>query len=343
MSTEARWRDISDELSQLSDNPGYKQYKPLLDNLQHMADARYPSPEIVKGVLDVVKRMQAQGTPAQEIVRKVEGGFVQPDWTVEGDVNQANRDLIKQTFITIVNNNIKELKEDEEENLNIPVPIVLLVMTKDEAQKLFNLEAFNEFTEQIYTEQFSRYHKTLQEKKLDNLTDRYGDSPEQWHPFRDDPITIRELITQALEKIEGYKYPLVPNFIDVRTLNEDSARRSLRNLRQNGCVVIIDSISIRHPDIQRAYRRTLLDAFPNTLLVKLNPFSDPSELEEQMVKFSERYLDLEFFKRFRVDLDSKCDEVEKNLDFQRWLLEQAPKILPEEEKAKKGWRKHAYR
>lgn len=343
MSPQKNWQQIKAELSQLNNDQQYKPYRPLLDNLQHMADARYPSPEVVKGVLEWVKYMQAQGTPAQEISRLVEGGFVQPDWKVEGDVDQANRDLIKQTFITIVNNNIKELKEDETE-LSIPVPIVLLVMTKREAEDLVTLHAFDGFTEHIlYTEQFSRYQKALEEKKFVNWIQRYGDRPEEWQPFSNDPTTINDVITQALGSIEGYDSPLVPNFIDIRTLNEDNARRNLWNLRQNGCVVIIDSISIRHPVIQRAYRRTLLDAFPNTLLVKLNPFSDPSELEEQMIKFSERYIDLEFFKRFRVDLDSKCDEVEDNLHFKRWLLDQAPKLLPEGEKAKKGWRKHAYR
>lgn len=342
MSTQESWQAINVELSRLSDDQKYKQYQPLLDNLQHMADAKYPSPEIVKGVLEVLKYMQVHGTPAQEIARQVEGGFVQPDWTVEGDVNQANRDLIKQTFVTIVNNNIKELKEDEA-NLNIPVPIVLLVMTRTEAEELVTLQAFEGFKEQIYTAQFSRYQKALEEKKFVNWIQRYGDKPEAWHPFGSDPATISEVVTQALETIEGYDRRLVPNFIDIRSLNEDSTRRNLRQLRQNGCVIIIDSISIRHPIIQRGYRRTQLDAFPNTLLVKLNPFSDPTELEEQMIKFSERYVDLEFFKRFRVDLDGKCDEVEDNFHFKRWLLDQAPKLLPQDEKAKKGWRRHAYK
>jgi hypothetical protein len=342
MSPQVSWQTIKDELSQLSADQKYQSYKPLLDTLQHMADAKYPSPEIVKGVLDGVLYMQAQGTSTQEIVKKVEGGYVQPDWIVEGDVNQANRDLIKNTFVTIVNNNSKDLKKNEED-ASILVPIVLLVMTKAEAEGLLNLQAFEGFTEQIYTEQFNRYQRALEEKSFINWIQHYGEKPEEWQPFINDPATISEVVTQALGSIEGYEHPLIPNFIDVRTLNEDTLRRSLWNLRQNGCVVIIDSISIRHPVIQRAYRRTLLDAFPNTLLVKLNPFSDPSELEEQMIKFSERYLDLEFFKRFRVDLDGKCDEVEDNFHFKRWLKDQAPKLLPENEKAKKGWRKHAFK
>ena len=342
MSPQTSWQAITKELSDLINDPEYKQYKPLLDALQQMVGAKFASPEIVKGVLDGVLYMQANGTSTQQIVKNVEGGFVQPDWIVEGDVNQANRDLIKTMFVSIVNNNAKELK-DSEEATSIAVPIVLLVMTKAEAEGLLNLQAFQGLTEEIYTEQFSRYQQTLKERQLYNWIQRYGDKPEDWQPFANDQTTVSGIITQVLASMEDYDHPLVPNFIDVRKLNEDGARRSLLRLRQDGCVVVIDSISIRHPVIQRAYRQTLLDASPDTLLVKLSPFSDPSELEEQMIRFSERYLDLEFFKRFRVDRDGKCDEVEDNFRFERWLIDQIPNLIPKEEKARKGWRKHAYK
>ncbi|HEY0545497.1 MAG TPA: hypothetical protein VGC91_08990 [Pyrinomonadaceae bacterium] len=336
------WQTINVELSQLSNDREYQQYQPLLDSLQQLVDAKYASPEIIKGVLEVVKSIQAHGTPAQEIAKQVEGGFVQPSWTVEGNVNQANHDFINQTFLTIVHNNLKDLKKDEV-NLNIKVPIVLLVMTMMEAEELVTLQAFDGLNEQIYTDQFSRYQRALEENQFVNWIQRYGNRPQDWQPFSKDSTTISEVITQALGTIEDYDHPLVPDFIDIRSLNEDNSRRNLRHLRQSGCVTIIDSISIRHPIIQRAYRRTQLDVFPNTLLVKLNPFSDPTELEEQMIRFSERYVDLEFFKRYRVDMDAKCDEVEDDLHFRRWLLDQAPKLLPDDEKAKKGWRKHAYK
>src|SRR5207253_1357315 len=96
---------------------------------------------------------------------------------------------------------------------------------------------------------------------------------------------------------------IVPDFVDIRTLNAD--RKRLTDLRHKGCFVINDVMSLWHPVIQLKYRASLLEAFPSTIVYRIAPIDQALKVSQPLIAYVEKYEDLEFFKRIK-DRDMKC-------------------------------------
>lgn len=347
---------IQNELERLMDDENYKLLRPILDGILPIVNSPAYAPQVADGVLENVKSVQAEiakGADAYDLMKRVAAAeFNQPNMNVEGDLFQAGRDVINKperdyinnVTVQIVNNKFDEFKR-EMPNPSIEIDFVLLVMTTEEAEQLTSGDAFKDYADQIYTDEFKLLQDMLAERNITDWIKGYGVTPQDWKPFYGNTKSIADLITESLRDIEGIKKPLVPKFIDIRTLNEGTkaARRSLRDLRHKGCVVVMDVISIRHPVIQRAYRGSLLDAFPNVMIVRMAPTGDALKIVQQMIRFSEQLIDLEFYKRFTVDLDAKIDQVSDSLELTRWLVGQTPQLLPDPEKAKGGIRGEMYK
>ena len=99
---------------------------------------------------------------------------------------------------------------------------------------------------------------------------------------------------------------------------------------------------MRHPMIQREFRRSLLDAFRNALIAKVASTSDALEVVQQMVIAFEQSIDSEFYKRLNLDWGGRCEEVSDGTRLGRWLKNQVPSLLPEKAKAEAGIRRHMY-
>lgn len=322
------WNEIRNEVTNLLDQADYKNVRPMLLNLQQMASAQVPSEDVVEGLLRAVKGIQQDaahgGQSEREIVNRAAGGFVQPAWQVE-DVVNVNRDYFKQVYVQFFNVNADKLEEVKNA---IEIDIVPVVMTAAEAQELINGEIFDEFGDPLYEQELADLLELLEERKITNSLKRYGQRAQDWQPFNDSNETLHQLITRTLGVMDGYDKPLVPSYLDLRALNTEEQRRDLRQLRRRGCVVVLDTISVRHPVLQRAYRRSLLDAFPETLIVRIAPVDDALKTMQQMIRFPETFVNSEFYQRFRFDLDGKCGEASEAFYFKRWLSEQMPKLVP---------------
>jgi hypothetical protein len=341
------WDEINNEVSRLMDKAEYKPFRSLLENFQSMVSIRYGSEDIMNGLLEVVKKMQAEtqkGAAPIDLARQAAGGYLQPNWNIEGTVNQANRDIFNNIVIQVFGNNLANIEQEQPETA-IKVPVLLLVMTRTEADELHSGEGFKEYPEQVYIDEFAQLQAMLQQNQIVDWVQNYGNTPELWKPFSDCQCTISGLVTQTFADIEGFEKSIAPDFIDIRTLNDKTKteRRRLKELREKGCIVIMDMLSMRHPLIQRAYRRTLLDVFANVLIIRLAPTANALRVVQQMIKFSEQYIDLEAYKRFSLDRDPRCSEVSQQVDFERWLVDQTPDLLPGEERAKAGIRQHMYK
>jgi hypothetical protein len=307
------WEELNTELSQIMKRKEYKLFLPLLERLQTMVNAQYGTSDIVGGILEIIKHIQEdvrKGADPQELAEQVASGFIQPRWNVAGNVNQAQRDII----ITIFNQTLPEIKQQAPQP-GIPVPVILLVMTDSEADQLDTGNAFTGYSQNL-AQQFNKFKKLL----FPNWKNNYGKTPEDWKPFANNPATIAEVVKQALGYIQGYSKPLVPRFIDIRTLNDGDIgmRLKLKRLRENGCIVIMDDISTWHPVIQLSYRGSLLDAYPNVHIVKVAPNQSAVTFQQTLICFPQTIIDLEFHKRLTLDIDDEnCGENPPNLTV--WL------------------------
>jgi nucleoside phosphorylase len=192
--------------------------------------------------------------------------FKQKEWTVE-QVNQASK--IIQVYI--IDNVLKIFPEQKGKLLH--VPIVLVVMNREDAGQLasgkackFKSKELSEHYKQIIDAIFSD-----SENSADRWINCYADSPQDWRPFsnNNNSKTIKEIVTEAIKVVEKKDYhgQLTPDFFDIHTLIEN--REKLKELRQNGCIVIVDPISMRHPKIQSFLQLSSIDVSHNTALIMM--------------------------------------------------------------------------
>ncbi len=337
------WQKNQQDLSQLLKDNALAPLQPLVENLQSISSAKAYPPEICRAFIELVRQMGAdlrQGRSVDDVLDQAiarSGTYEQPEWDVN-NVYQAGGNII-QIYLDKFRQEIEPSQPDP----GISIPIVLLVMNATEAQQLASERAFCGYPAQLCAD-FNRLQELLNQNGFSDWVQRYGEFPEIWQPFStpDCQKNIEQLVRHALSMID-YPKPLVPKFIDIRTLNADSNRPQLRQLRHDGCVVIIDAISMRHPVLQCEFRKSLLDAFPNTLVAMVAPIHPVLEIVQQMIVVIEQRIDLEFHRRFSVEYDDKCAEVSTHIQFSLWLKNQVAQLLPVWEKLPDGNRSFWYK
>ena len=270
---------MSDSLQQKFDNMRNDEaYKPFLrlldDNVAPMVNtASTPnSKEMANAFLDIIKFLKEErekGTDIRTSIKELSGGFNNPDISAK-NVYQSNHDINIIKFIQKINDTIPSKTSEA-----IQVPVVLAVMTSQQSQELLNLTAFTDCAT-VLRDDFIQLRDHLDKKEFTEWQTRYGSTPEEWRPFgsRADALTINELIAEgfdAANKVAGFSPKLSPHCINIQNLKDKLNRFDLEQIRKRGSLMIVDIVSMRHPDIQRAYHSTMLDAYPNTSIVTIAP------------------------------------------------------------------------
>ncbi len=334
------WEDIETKLALLAADKSTTVLRDLVEKMQQWLTVNprpyADKPELYLTLIEVVEQASARikmGEPVRDVLQQAgAAGFLQ---SVEAEqVFQANGNI----FQFHINEQIKKLEEPDS---HLSIPIVLLVMTEMEASDLESGKAFDNYPSE-YGDNFKALLVELENYPWKPL---YGATPEDWRPYFDQR-TIGTLITEMLKVMRRknrYAKNLVPEFVDIRTLNDD--REQLKKLRDNGCVVIDDVISMRHPQIQHAFRRSLLDAFPKTVVGRIAPMDEAFNIKPPpaLFTFSETFADLEFSKRINNDFDESCREVFQQQTFGSWFFNHVPKIIPEDEQLNTGLLSQIYR
>ncbi|MCP4106269.1 MAG: hypothetical protein GY749_12135 [Desulfobacteraceae bacterium] len=335
MSSNELWQEIQNDISSFLENETLADFRPLLEKLYQYSSAQAYPPEIFKTFIEIIRKMSAdvrQGRPIYDLLEQtISGTYLQPDWQAN-NVFQADGDV----FCYVLDKFKKDIKPPE-----IPIPVVLLVMTATEAQELLSGDAFPDNHPEL-RENFEQLQTLLAEhNETSDWVQRYGEKPELWKPFGGGSDNINKLIYQALERVEKSDdplspftdIPLSPFFIDIHRVNkcDRKSRRELRQLREDGCVVIMDVISMHHPSVQREFRRSLLDAFPSTLVAKIAPVDSVFELkQDEVVIFIEQYIKTEFYRRMTMDPRGQCMEISRPIHIGNWLTSHISKLLPDD-------------
>lgn len=198
------------------------------------------------------------------------------------------------------------------------VPIVLLAMTAEQAAELASGAAYADSPDGDQYLAFLR--QTLEENGLgESWQSHYGAHPELWCPFtaEDDSETFRSIVESAFQNI-GQKASkvVVPRFIGAQSLAAD--RDQLLRLREEGCLVVVDTISLHHPEIQHAYHASYLDVFPTTAVARVAPTEAVLQLEVLLARLIARQVDHEFHQR-RLALDDSCRLPRDRIDLATFL------------------------
>lgn len=339
--TDTAWLEIEENLEQLHKDGTLIRFHPLIAQIKHMASARPYPPDIFRAFIELIRQMGKdvkQGKPVQIVLEEAasrKGDYNQPSWDVD-NVYQAHGHI----FQFILNKSLEEIQPVPADP-KLPIPIVLSVMTVKEAQEMISGTAFQEYPKEL-REDFNLLQQLLGTHGMTNWVQNYKQVPASWQPFTGSSVSIEQLINQVLLRIEGFQKLIVPDFIDIRTLNEEQNRETLLKLRNKGCVVILDVLSMQHPMIQHQFRCSLLDVFPTCIVARVAPVIDILHFEQRIIAIIEQHIEMEFFKRVHMDWDDKCQEISTPTDFARWLKNQLPKLIPEDIKEQTGLRKHFY-
>jgi hypothetical protein len=334
MTDQGNGNELAAELEQLQQSAP-QEVRHAVQRLQAVAGAERPPypPELTAAVADLVRNAAARisaGEPADEVLDNPGIAFEQ-QLSAE-TVNNA------QTIFNVLVGDRPRAPQAPQAAL---APIVLAVVTEAQASELVDGTAFDNYPSAL-RQDFAQFDTLLTEQALGDWRDRYGDSATEWRPFGGE-MTIADLVTKIVSDANetfNFAPPLAPELLDIAAVSED--RRRLRTLRSDGCVVIVDSLSMRHPAVQRALHHSLLDAYPSTSVVVVAPTHNVFEPTRCLgVVLQLRIQDLELAKR-RLDLEEEvdaCTETAEQRVFESWVVRQVRRLAPQMG-AKTGIRAH---
>jgi hypothetical protein len=321
---------LEQEFDTMRNDKAYKPFQRLLADIVEpfMKTAEYSSQakdqaRTILGVIKFLKEESEKGTSIQTQIDNLNGGFVNPEMEVKGIVNQANRDII----INIFRSNSDKIELPSVVKESIEVPVVLVVMTGQQAQELLDLVPFGKNCPGVLCEDFKRLRDHLNQESAE-WQKRYGTKAMDWRPFgssSNDP-TISELIEEGFEAanmVADFSPKLSPGCINIQDLNNN--RFKLEEIRKKGCIMVVDVISMRHPIIQHAYHISMLDAYSKTAVVSIAPTRNSQAIARQLAVVIQLKLEeTEFFKR-QTDKFAEADTV-KRIDDQEDAGQLAPWI-----------------
>ena len=297
--------NLQAELEQIKNDPHYKPFMDLIsEKIEPLVGAAAVAPEVrdmAVGALAVIKYLQAtrdaHGDVNQEL-EKITGGFFNKDWNVLGNVNQANRDIVINHVKVIFSEYGGKMHFDEVIK-TFTAPVVLVVMTTTQVNALSNRSAFDKCPS-VQGQHFKRL-----EKRLNSLSpgwqQRYASQQQDWRPFDSSPggLTIAQLVQQGFDianQIAGFTPPITPEFWDIESIKTD--RANLKKFREQGCIIILDIISMCHPQIQCAFLEAMLDASLSTYLLSIAPTASAANLTHELaIVIQQKLAQMEFFKR----------------------------------------------
>jgi|GEM_PF-1432195 len=328
----------------LNEYEEYRWLQPFFDKIQIIVDAKNIPPKIISCLKEVVYMISKDVLQGNDFTRLVTDPellveyiqdllviYIQSNRNVDNDVRDHTSSMVEiiTDAVSAINQTIYLL------------PIVPLVMKSSEAEELDLGSIFKGYPEDIY-EDFKSLKAVLAEQYTTDWVSHYKDKSQEWQPFQNNKESLEQLIKRAISLLDGY-HNIVPWFLDIHQLNKDNKRSILRRLRSDGCIVIMDVISMRHPNIQREFRRSLLDAFPKTMVARVAPINDVLRIEQMMITIIEQHIHLEYHKRYKLDHDEMCAEVDDSTKFERWFRNHVTNILPNSAKAPKGSRQFWYK
>jgi hypothetical protein len=338
------------DLARARDDEHLSAFRPLIEMLQLALKPQFPDYpvnafHVFIGLLQQISAGMRSGWGVGYTIKRVKVGTLTVEHAGFGaeEIEQA-----RAAFGDILGKVERKIRDAAAEPEHL-VPIVLLAMTRTQAQELDAETAFSDLPDALRND-FRDLRALLLQEGVAEWLERYGDTPLDWRPFggaRD--VTIEALIHKTLEDFnnenkEQGQPPLSPELVDIVSLGAQEKRRDLHNLRECGCIVVIDAVSMRHPALQRAFHHAMLDAYDQTSFVTLAPHAAALEAARELsIVLQLRHEDLELSKRRgdrnRRGFDSSAvRDIIRLDDFEGWIVDRSKKFWPEAQRGDTGIR-----
>lgn len=217
----------------------------------------------------------------------------------------------------------------------ITIPFVVLAMNNRQITEFWDESIFNTSPVTVATDldKFRNLKKSLNQYDIKDLSPYYGDFTEDWKPIAANNVSIRDIIKESInlyneqESERSGNLLLHPQFFSSDFFNDDVKWRNntWRELNRIGSVIIIDSISLFHPDIREHFIQSGLGTSRSSSILVVSPYSHSSHPVNYFLEQEIRLRIQATFNRYdELDLRCECGAAETRT-LKRWLMNILPK------------------
>ncbi len=228
------------------------------------------------------------------------------------------------------------LEFDSQLQNEIEIPFVIVAMTKSEVEGLTKKITSNQGqTLELELEKFQKIINLIQKDGRNFFVAHYSNLREEWKPFTLEQESIKTVITNIISDINSFyessNIPWIkPIFVSEDFLGDDYNRRIdiWNNLRQSGCVIIVDAISLFHPQVRETLLQAQITSKENVTILVLSPVN-PYEIEaNKLLEEIIRHRMQAAFSRFDKNFDKFCEIGIGNLrTIKRWFFSIIPETI----------------
>lgn len=257
-------------------------------------------------------------------------------------------DVLYDTLSRLINQTEQELNGGKKVK-PIEIPFVIVAMTRDQADALKTGTAHDHPavapSERTRCEEFKR---ALQEHGIDiaNLPGIYGEDREDWRPHTPDEITIRKIVSEVVELVSVKRSDIgeraiTPKFrsSDFFNEDEDTREKAWDDLGRLGCVVIVDAVSMFHPELCHDFLSSRIDSSEQVAMLVLSPVNPCDIPVNEAIEREIRERMKLAFAKFSAHLEKRYEFSAGNLlNLQRWLFSIVPEVADTIQRMKPAYR-----
>jgi hypothetical protein len=211
---------------------------------------------------------------------------------------------------------------------SVGLPVILLAMTQTELRQLReHPETLRDRLGNTTYEQFGALCSALKNGSA-GWEGRYVETRKGWRPFGPEGQEVDGIVRQIAGDLNERDLPRLRQrhikiqhypFDDVVRRNP-LTRRIYRDVAQTGCVMIIDEVSMFHPDLREAFLGSPFASSQQVSLVTVSPISQSRGIVNQVLERETRSRLAGAFDRFAYDYDPQCEfAVDDERRLKRWL------------------------
>jgi hypothetical protein len=211
----------------------------------------------------------------------------------------------------------------------IGVPLVIAAMTASEAADLYDHpEKVGDELGKKAQDRFEKLKGALGQSWLS----RYGPTRDEWRsPGSNHTVTelsldaIRRLARAKNSRLQGRAIKLQRYPFEVLVSGPGEVRDLYREMSDAGCILVVDELSLFHPEVRKALEQSPMVRSPHTAILTVSPF--PAFAQAQMLREEIKALP-GVFDRFELDYDPQCElNVGDECRVRRWLHQSLPETL----------------
>lgn len=240
--------------------------------------------------------------------------------------------------------NIMEELGELYEALLTEIPFVIASMTRAQAESMLTRPVCDDTNQMIDFDNFlkifynfletlrphmSNEHSEIHSSK--DILDCYGALHEEWSPlFCESKISIKDIIISAMQHVNFYREAngyskVVPRFASDEFFDPKRAPDIVRFFQNRGGVLIVDALSMFHPDISEAVAKSEITSRPEVAILVVSPIDAAGLKVNSEIENALHTVHPQAHQRFHTEFDRTCEIDLGNVrSLNRWLVNTIP-------------------